>query len=92
MDSPEHKELIDKLELLLSKLHQSQCEKARKIAHLRRPDLTPEDLLNPDNFKEVINDPNFMYEDGLAAGILSAKIAVRACLLASRQDSKGKAI
>ncbi len=80
MGSMDKEALMAHIEELLSSLHQHQCEKARKIAHQHLPNLTAEDLLNPDNFPAVVRDPNFMYEDGLAAGILSAKIAVRAAL------------
>lgn len=73
--------ILKELETLLAALHEQQNTKARKAAHRIRPDLTAEDLLNPDNFAEITADPDFMYEDGLAAGILSAKIAVRAKLL-----------
>lgn len=75
------KEILCELEKTLSLLHEQQVNKARAMARRIRPDLTPEDLLNPDNFPDVIADPDFMYEDGLAAGILSAKMAVRARLL-----------
>lgn len=75
------KEILCELEKTLSLLHEQQANKARAMARRIRPDLTPEDLLNPDNFPDVIADPDFMYEDGLAAGILSAKMAVRARLL-----------
>lgn len=71
-------ELLANLEVELDALHKQQSQKAKKLAHRLRPDLTDEDLLNPDNFKQIINDPDYMYEDGLAAGILSAKIALRA--------------
>jgi hypothetical protein len=80
------KEYMDKekvlahIEALLDSLHRHQCEKARKIASHHVPNVTSEDLLNPDNFPTIISDPHFMYEDGLAAGILSAKIAVRSTL------------
>jgi hypothetical protein len=70
--------LLAEVENTLNELHEQQTAKARRQAHKIRPDLTSEDLLNPDNFIEVISDPNFMYEDGIAAGILSAKIALRA--------------
>ena len=73
-------DILNSLELLLAQMHEQQVAKARSIAHRLRPDLTAEDLLNPDNFNEIISDPNFMYEDGIAAGILSSKIAIRAQL------------
>ncbi len=69
--------LQNEIESLLTGLHAHQCERAKKVAAFHRKDLTSEDLLNPDNFPEIINDPNFMYEDGTAAGILAAKIAIR---------------
>ena len=80
MDEPQIEGLLAEFEALLSKLHDQQNAKARSAAHRIRPDLTAEDLLNPDNFADIIADPDFMYEDGMAAGILSAKIAIRAKL------------
>lgn len=74
--------IIDQLEAELEQLHRQQVGKAKKFAQNLRPELTDEDLLNPDNFKDVISNPDFMYEDGIAAGILSAKLAVRAHLKA----------
>ena len=72
--------LIDKVEALLSEMHKQQVEKAKKVAHKIIPSLTDEDLLNPDNFAQIAQSPQFMYEDGIAAGILSSKIALRALL------------
>jgi hypothetical protein len=62
-------------------MHQQQVLKAQSVAHLINPTLTVEDILNPENFPAVICDPGFAYEDGLAAGILSAKMAVRSRLI-----------
>lgn len=86
MDSYDLESLLRELENLLNTLHEQQNSKARRAAHRLRPDLTSEDLLNPDNFSDLISDPNFMYEDGIAAGILSAKMAIRAWL----KDLQGK--
>lgn len=72
--------MLAEVERTLGGLHEQQVAKARKIAQRIRPDLTPEDLLNPDNFPEIIRNPDFMYEDGMAAGMLAAKIALRARL------------
>lgn len=71
---------IDELEDLLQKLHDQQRLKAKRMAQRLVPELTDEDVLNPDDFPALVQNPHFMYEDGLAAGILSAKIAVRAYL------------
>ena len=72
--------LLAAIESLLSGMHQQQALRAQKVAQRLRPELTAEDILNPDNFAQIISDPDFMYEDGQAAGILAAKIAVRALL------------
>ncbi len=71
---------LEEVERTLAALHEQQAAKAQKVAQRIRPDLTSEDLLNPDNFPEVVGNAEFMYEDGLAAGILAAKIALRARL------------
>lgn len=73
-------ELIALVEQSLSELHRQQCEKAACIAREKLPGVTSEDLLNPDNFPQIMKDPRFLYEDGQAAGVLSAKIAVCALL------------
>lgn len=73
-------QLLEIVDVVLDDLHRQQCERAMRIAHRTNPRLTTEDLLNPDNFPALMNDPKFTYEDGAAAGILAAKIAVRSIL------------
>ncbi len=70
-------ELLAFIEEVLQPLYDQQCQRAKKMAQRLRPGLTDEDLLNPDNFPEVIRDPDFMFEHGLSAGILAAKLALR---------------
>ena len=72
--------ILEAVERTLHELHQYQVSRATKIARECRPELTAEDLLNPDDFAEIAADPRYMHEDGQAAGIMSAKIAVRAML------------
>lgn len=81
MDQQNLQQVLHEIERTLTELHTYQTQKAQRIAQRLRPDLTSEDLLNPDNFREIISSPEFMYEDGIAAGILSAKMAVRARLI-----------
>ena len=57
-----------------------QREKLLKLAREILPDLTPEDLRNPQDFPELIKDPLFNYEDGLLAGYLAVQIALRSRL------------
>ena len=74
------KQIRDALQSLFDEMHSQQREKAAFAARQIRSNLTTEDLLNPDNFPEIINNPRFTYEDGIAAGILSSQMAVRALL------------
>jgi len=75
-----NEELLTLIEETLHALHEHQNRRAQAAAQRIRPDLTEEDLLNPDNFAAVVTDPDFMFEHGQAAGILSAKLALRARL------------
>jgi hypothetical protein len=75
------KAVIEDLERTLNQMHEHQRAKTLAIVHETRPELTWDDMLNPDDYREIMTNPRFVYEDGLAAGILSAKIAVRARLL-----------
>ena len=55
----------------------------KKLLTLSReilPDLTPEDLRNPQDFPELNKDPSFNYEDGILAGYLAVQIAMRSRL------------
>jgi hypothetical protein len=73
-------ELVALIENELSQLHAHHLRRAKKVAHGINAHLTDEDLLNPDNFPEIVSDPRYTYEDGLAAGVLAAKIALRSVL------------
>lgn len=81
------KSIAKELEQILDNLLEHQRERTKKYANTIRPDLTTEDLLNPDNFPQIISDPNFMYEDGQVAGILSARLAVLRLLKEKISDS-----
>lgn len=80
MESRRHsiEDLLVMLEGVLDTLHEQQVAKSQKVGQLTYPGLTREDVLNPDNFPQLIRDSRFMYEDGLSAGILSSKMAIRA--------------
>lgn len=76
----ETEKLKEDLQKIFDEMIEQQKTKAKKIAMQHNPHLTTEDLLNPDNFPAVINNPHFMYEDGMAAGMLSCQMAIRAYL------------
>lgn len=42
------------------------------------PTLTPEDMLQPNDYPELEHHPEFRYEEGVLAGIQSAQTALRA--------------
>ena len=67
-------------EIRLQEMIEFQREKLLKLAREILPDLTPEDLRNPQDFPELIKDPLFNYEDGLLAGYLAVQIAMRSRL------------
>ena len=67
--------LVDRL---LTQMVDQQEHKVLTLARQMVPDLTPEDLRNPQDFAALARDPDFNYEDGLLAGLRSAQIAVRA--------------
>ena len=62
---------------LLEGMVARQREKLLKVARELVPNATPEDIRNPQDFSELLNDPLFNYEDGLLAGLLSAQAALR---------------
>ena len=67
-------------ETRLQEMIEFQREKLLKLAREILPDLTPEDLRNPQDFPELTKDPLFNYEDGLLAGYLAVQIAMRSRL------------
>lgn len=72
--------MIDLLEQELGVLLNQQRRRALKLAQRMIPELTAEDVLNPDDYPELLADTEFMFEHGAASGIMAAKIAVRATL------------
>ena len=67
-------------ETRLQEMIEFQRQKLLKIAREILPGLTPEDLRNPQDFPNLINDPLFNYEDGLLAGYLAVQISMRSRL------------
>ncbi len=67
-----------RLEGLLVRMIAGQERRLHELAQRTVPGVTPEDLLLPDDVPELRDDPDFLYEAGLLAGLLSAQAAVRA--------------
>ena len=53
-----------------------QRAKLLAVANRINPRLTPDDVLSPGDFPELTNDPLFNYEEGLLAGLISARALI----------------
>lgn len=69
---------LDVIVSLLEAMAAHQREKVLEAARRVVPHLTPDDLLNPHDFPALQAAPEFHYEDGILAGLLSAQAALRA--------------
>ena len=71
---PENRKLTEQL---IQELIQHQQFKVLKVAREIVPDLTPEDIRNPQDFPELVADTMFNYEDGILTGYLTIQTAFR---------------
>lgn len=51
-----------------------QEEKVMRLGEFLVPNLTSEDLLQPNDFPELENDPRFRYEEGVLQGLKTARV------------------
>ena len=63
------------LEALFSELINAQREKVKRCAESIIPNLTDDDLLQPNDFPDLENCPYFRYEEGVLEGLMTAKVA-----------------
>jgi hypothetical protein len=71
----------DEIETSLEEMIATQRQRVIDLAHRIEPALGPDDLLQPHDHPALATSPDFNFEDGVLAGYL----AVRAALRASRQ-------
>jgi hypothetical protein len=76
------------VEALLDQLIQEQQEKVVRCANEILPHLTEDDLLQPNDFPQLEHHPYFRYEEGVLAGLQTARMA----LLALGKELEGKAL
>lgn len=62
--------LLEEIRIMQEK---ALIEYARRIV----PNLTSDDLLQPNDYPELENNPNFRYEEGIFSGIQSIQMAIR---------------
>lgn len=71
---------IEELMQELVVYHQEQLLKTgRRIV----PHLTSDDILQPNDFPELENNPHFRYEEGILCGIQIVQSALQACMSSS---------
>jgi hypothetical protein len=68
------KEVSEILEGLFDEIVHFQKEKLLKLARRIIPHLTQDDILQPNDFPELENNPIFRYEEGVCEGLLTAKM------------------
>ena len=66
------------LTALFDELIESQEKKLLSLATSIIPNITSDDLLQPNDYPELENHPYFRYEEGVLKGIHAAKMAVLA--------------
>ena len=62
---------------LIEEIERGQYEKVLTFARKIRPNLTEEDLLQPNDYPELEGNPEFRHEEGILEGIRTVKTAVR---------------
>ena len=65
---------------VFDQLVEEQRKKILKWAQKLVPNITPDDLLQPNDFPELENHPLFRYEEGVLEGLLTARMAYLAWL------------
>jgi hypothetical protein len=69
------KDLIEALDNLFEEMVSFQRARLFKLAEKFIPNITTDDILQPNDFPELENSPTFRYEEGIVEGLLTAQIA-----------------
>ena len=64
------------IKMLLEGMIKHQTTKVLKIARELIPNITPEDIRNPQDFPVLYKDIVFNYEDGILSGYLAIQTAI----------------
>ncbi|WP_068467877.1 hypothetical protein [Candidatus Protochlamydia phocaeensis] len=72
----EQKASWEEIERIVEELIEGQKGKLLQCGRRLVPYLTPEDLLQPNDFPELEYHPYFRYEEGLLAGLQSVQMAL----------------
>lgn len=63
---------------LVDSLVEAQAKTLLALGRRIIPTLTPEDVLQPNDYPELENHPHFRYEEGVLAGMQTVLMALRA--------------
>lgn len=74
---PELQQLFADVEEVLERMISQQRDKVQDVALDILPHLSPDEMQDPHDHPEVSNDATFNFEDGLLAGLLSTRMALR---------------
>lgn len=66
---------FDHLTELLNELIEAQKKTLLKTGRRIIPTLTPEDMLQPNDYESLENNAHFRYEEGILAGMQSVQMA-----------------
>jgi hypothetical protein len=66
------------LDLLLDRMIADQRQRLLALARRLEPDVGPDDLLQPHDHPRLAASPDFNFEDGILAGYLAFRAALRA--------------
>jgi hypothetical protein len=66
------------VDALLEEMIEAQRARLLQLANRIRPGVTSEDLLQPHDDPELFASPDFHFEDGILAGYLAVRAALRA--------------
>jgi len=64
------------MQKILDELVEYQEKRLLKIANQINPRITSDDILQPNDFPELENNPYFRYEEGVLKGIHAARMAI----------------
>jgi hypothetical protein len=70
-------QLFAEIDAVLERLISQQRNKIKEVALDIVPHLAPEQMQDPHDYPEVADDAMFNFEDGVLAGLMSARMALR---------------
>jgi hypothetical protein len=66
------------VEALIDEIVEAQRKKVYTLGQRIVPNLTSEDMLQPNDYPELEGHPDFRYEEGVLEGVMTVQMALRA--------------